>query len=1702
MKGPAGRRGATQRDAKSERSTRSAETAMAAQPTVDAALNPLDAVVQALGNRRLSGLLASDRTRPDAHEAASERFASDVARPGAIESAMSAPSLGPMAAAADTRVAPTVPPMRVPTVRSASNADLSASRASAGTTADATAASILLPTPPRAQRLSNWLGEGRALAPGTASALAARLGVDVGAVRVHDSPQANRLASALRAAAFTVGRDIVFGAGQYAPATSRGRRLLAHELQHVAQQTLRRVAGHALAPLATLLDPSGRTALQRAPAPDADIDDDAGVADPAPADDVYDIPPDDATLEAGVDQDYRSINERWWRDLELDEVWPFRQYDPTTQPQAYANRVVRAQRIFREAGTKWFEGGHLKADGILGPRTFLMLRRVAEDETHPLRLQIQGLGFDLDAILFAEDAYLHALAYARKAEILLQTPIEVYGESAVRFYDTQYSMVAHDRETFDRLMFDGAAPSDMRREDRIELLKRFYGSDGAKYKGTIALMEAKRDFLHSELDVQRALENDRRRGIARAAYFKFSATSARMLALMDSEFDVGKTLQKAFETVPEDKKQHIVDGVDRLAKNQTEGPELGAKEISAVVLLVYLPPLDPAVRDAAIAKYVQERDAKRAEEKARIEENNREGARQRADIIVKWLDDEDTYRLTVEFALREELQRAVREQAFFDLVLDDLARRSGGYFDKLFDAVHAMRGYVGLSLLVEAARAGRYRDHPRVRTAQEELIRRHGGKRTHRYEINANGGTVFLDRDTRMQVGEVAGDLDSKFLKDEDREQLRPEARKKLEAELESQSRQYIARLLEGTETPKTQEEVGKLLLEKAWAAAGLDTDRDIEDVEWQESVRLLGVREGQEEGDGVTRYEVKYERVERILGGEAGDTAWTPVEGARNDWRSEYTFEYDTFWYPYSQNADVMEGFAKVVLVGAVIAVAWEAGVIGALVTAGGGAVPVALSIGISMAIYMLTHKRWTLEGLLMAGVEGYLAAVGFRLFAPAGKVAARLVLPATLEKVAFGRLVAAWLLKHGTVGALAGGAMGPSVLFMHDMIRVMQHGGSLSSFSEYLKSAGMGMVLGAVFEIGGSALLAPIFRAADTTVLAKMSDILTALRGHQPAITPTQWMSEVTLSLSAFRKFLGHQMDEILAKGIYDGVKEKMAEAGRAWLTGVRGTLQQQIIDLAGVQLTRDASNGLERLLTLGRTTLGDDTLATMLQTFRKARPDGIEPWLRFIGGVDDAMAKNLVTTTQLRPLFDAEQVLALGLRRTPGELMNLMTLRFGNALDALETFAKRANALDNAVSDSVLDALRTRGTAVTPRSLLRAAETGHAIDDELLDGLARVLDGSDAGAVDAVLEKMANDRVGSFLRELHGSDQAGVDAAKAVIASVPTDLAAWSLMLSGPEAQALLGKLSGPARAAITDVSARQAQSMVASLGDKMVNDALSQGAATGTMRGSHLQSLRDHWSDAATKDFLKWAGTTPGSLKKVADFATALGSAGGRLPTRAPLTSSSVILDSNALISVDKLLKGTPYTSVTDSSGAIVTQGLMPNEQAAIEAIRKARGLGAYTPPTGRAPTIDDIVGGGFDLRANITTTAEAVIGEAAKGPSKALDAVGSAGKPTYDAGYEAIIDDLGKKGVGKPKGARDRTVVADALTSPRASAADIPTLVVVDDDILIRLAKNYATPTKFVPKAGGVSEKAQLATTFPSGSFTVDVLGHKLHIAFK
>jgi len=80
-------------------------------------------------------------------------------------------------------------------------------------------------------------GGGRRLSPDEEAPMSAWFGHDFSHVRVHSGEGAAAVADRLHARAYTVGPDVAFGRGEYVSGSLDGRRLLAHELTHVLQQT-------------------------------------------------------------------------------------------------------------------------------------------------------------------------------------------------------------------------------------------------------------------------------------------------------------------------------------------------------------------------------------------------------------------------------------------------------------------------------------------------------------------------------------------------------------------------------------------------------------------------------------------------------------------------------------------------------------------------------------------------------------------------------------------------------------------------------------------------------------------------------------------------------------------------------------------------------------------------------------------------------------------------------------------------------------------------------------------------------------------------------------------------------------------------------------------------------------------------------------------------------------------------------------------------------------------------------------------------------------------------------------------------------------------------------------------------------------------------------------------------------------------------
>lgn len=99
---------------------------------------------------------------------------------------------------------------------------------------------------------------GRPLDEATRAYFEPRCGHDFSHVRVHTDARAAESAAAVNALAYTVGHDVVFGAGQFAPHAPASRRLMTHELTHVVQQG----AGNVGAPQRSALTIGGTSDLR------------------------------------------------------------------------------------------------------------------------------------------------------------------------------------------------------------------------------------------------------------------------------------------------------------------------------------------------------------------------------------------------------------------------------------------------------------------------------------------------------------------------------------------------------------------------------------------------------------------------------------------------------------------------------------------------------------------------------------------------------------------------------------------------------------------------------------------------------------------------------------------------------------------------------------------------------------------------------------------------------------------------------------------------------------------------------------------------------------------------------------------------------------------------------------------------------------------------------------------------------------------------------------------------------------------------------------------------------------------------------------------------------------------------------------------------------------------------------------------------
>ncbi len=114
------------------------------------------------------------------------------------------------------------------------------------------------------QKIEEQRGNGAALPESVQADMEEKIGADFSSVVIHDDSAADELCKSINARAFTIGRDVFFSSGEYAPGTEAGRELLAHELTHVVQQNggVQRVY-RAVDPRPSASNPAAESALSQ-----------------------------------------------------------------------------------------------------------------------------------------------------------------------------------------------------------------------------------------------------------------------------------------------------------------------------------------------------------------------------------------------------------------------------------------------------------------------------------------------------------------------------------------------------------------------------------------------------------------------------------------------------------------------------------------------------------------------------------------------------------------------------------------------------------------------------------------------------------------------------------------------------------------------------------------------------------------------------------------------------------------------------------------------------------------------------------------------------------------------------------------------------------------------------------------------------------------------------------------------------------------------------------------------------------------------------------------------------------------------------------------------------------------------------------------------------------------------------------------------
>ncbi|MCB0109982.1 MAG: hypothetical protein KDE53_28870, partial [Caldilineaceae bacterium] len=517
----------------------------------------------------------------------------------------------------------------------------------------------------------------------------------------------------------------------------------------------------------------------------------------------------------------------------------------------------------------------------------------------------------------------------------------------------------------------------------------------------------------------------------------------------------------------------------------------------------------------------------------------------------------------------------------FEYVLVEL--EAHGQLSLLFDKVEASGNFGLLHLLVQLALSTSYASQLRVQLAYQRLNQRYNTGWEHTYRIKEQEIWLKHDPDQVVRRGGIIAEANSIYSVVKDEKRLKESSIPKMRKALEAEGQALLKRILLGQDQKQYNDEEFALAAfneVRKNAQKYNISNSDFETVTIERSARLLGIEVKVEEA--LERIYVTYEFVEKDK-----DKPWSTAETVPNSKRTQFIgafggrvgegFEQMLWFWEYNKAAVVIEYFAIGVSALAVIAVAWEVGIVAGAVELAGGWTVVGISIGISELFYayriIFKGEEFTWRGFFTAALDGYLAALTFRGAGILGRGLAGRIGTDSVTNIVIG-----WIGEKLTVGIVGGAATGAVITFSHDLINIATGTGGWSSAGQYVEHMEDGAVFGVLIELFVGAV-GPLARVTGRSALETGSEAIQALRDGR--LSGLQWIIEATEAFGNMRRALGNALETGSAENVVNAFRERIARITQGLSNEYRLAIFRRVLDLNPAALTRQSLDGLERLL-----------------------------------------------------------------------------------------------------------------------------------------------------------------------------------------------------------------------------------------------------------------------------------------------------------------------------------------------------------------------------------------------------------------------------------------------------------------------------------------------------------------------------------------